>query len=209
MRKSRLSCCKQKKLIELFVEGSTARTAATHIGVNKNTASYYFQRLRQIICCNNRHFESFSPEIKSDENCFADSCKHCHHYKGAQAHSVEDEMSIFVLLKSNDDIFTVIVPDTKINTLPPTIQEKIKTGCIVSNNNWRNYHTMVMSEVKYSQAYRFKSFWKQTKDHMRKFNGTPKEQFHLLLKEFAWRFNNPNPKSLSIQLNQWVRNDMG
>ncbi|CRZ19225.1 transposase (fragment) [Kingella kingae] len=46
MRKSRLSQYKQNKLIELFVAGVTARTAAELVGVNKNTAAYYFHRLR-------------------------------------------------------------------------------------------------------------------------------------------------------------------
>jgi len=50
MRKSRLSQAKQDRLIEHFVSGSTARTASALVGVNRNTAAYYFQRLRQLIC---------------------------------------------------------------------------------------------------------------------------------------------------------------
>ena len=49
MRKSRLSKYKQSRLIELFVAGTTARTAAALVDINKTTASYYFQRLRQLI----------------------------------------------------------------------------------------------------------------------------------------------------------------
>ncbi len=45
MRKSRLSQAKQDRLIEHFVSGSTARTAAALVGVHRNTAAYYFQRL--------------------------------------------------------------------------------------------------------------------------------------------------------------------
>ncbi len=40
MRRSRLSQYKQNKLIELFIAGVTARTAAQLVGVNKNTAAY-------------------------------------------------------------------------------------------------------------------------------------------------------------------------
>ncbi len=36
------------KLIELFVAGVTARKAAELVGVNKNTAAYYFHRLRYL-----------------------------------------------------------------------------------------------------------------------------------------------------------------
>ncbi|MDO9893978.1 IS1595 family transposase, partial [Glaesserella parasuis] len=49
MRKSRLSQHKQNKLIELFVVGVTARTAAELVNVNKTTAAYYFYRLRLLI----------------------------------------------------------------------------------------------------------------------------------------------------------------
>ena len=49
MRKSRLSVYKQDRLVEHFVSGSTARTAATLVGVNKSTAAYFYHRLREII----------------------------------------------------------------------------------------------------------------------------------------------------------------
>jgi hypothetical protein len=38
---------KQIRLVERFVAGTTARTAAELIGVNPKTAAFYFQRLRQ------------------------------------------------------------------------------------------------------------------------------------------------------------------
>ena len=55
MRKSRLSQHKQNKLIELFVAGVTARTAAELANVNKSTAAYYFHRLRLFIYQNSSH----------------------------------------------------------------------------------------------------------------------------------------------------------
>ena len=70
MRKSRLSEYKQKRLIELFVAGSTARTAASLIGVNSKTAVYYFQRLREVIYLNNDTSEQFAGEIEVDESYF-------------------------------------------------------------------------------------------------------------------------------------------
>ena len=57
MRRSRLSQYKQNKLIELFIAGVTARTAAQLVGVNKNTAAYYFHRLRLLIFHNSLHLE--------------------------------------------------------------------------------------------------------------------------------------------------------
>ena len=49
MRKSRLSKYKRGRLVEHFVAGTTARTAASLCGVNRKTAALYFLRLREII----------------------------------------------------------------------------------------------------------------------------------------------------------------
>ena len=69
MRKSRLSWYKQIKLIELFVAGSTARTAASLVGVNKTTASY-FHRLRLLIYKNSQEPGLLEGEIEVDESYF-------------------------------------------------------------------------------------------------------------------------------------------
>ncbi|MBT7449111.1 MAG: transposase, partial [Tateyamaria sp.] len=45
----------------------------------------------------------------------------------------------------------------------------------------------------------------QAKRHMRKFNGVPKAQFGLYLKECEWRFNNSDPLVQLSQLKQWVK----
>ncbi|MDW0512167.1 transposase [Mannheimia haemolytica] len=64
MRKSRLSQYKQNKLIEQFVAGVTARTASELVNVNKNTAAYYFHRLRLLIYQHSPHLEMFEGEIE-------------------------------------------------------------------------------------------------------------------------------------------------
>ncbi|HGG8026430.1 TPA: hypothetical protein ACJJO3_001753, partial [Neisseria meningitidis] len=76
MRKSRLSQYKQNKLIELFVAGVTARTAAELVGVNKSTAAYYFHRLRLLIYQNSPHLEMFDGEVEADESYFAERQNH-------------------------------------------------------------------------------------------------------------------------------------
>ena len=71
MCKSRLSESKQQRLIELFISGSTARTTAALIGVNKNTAASYFHRLRQLIYQAVEDETLFSGEIEVDESYFS------------------------------------------------------------------------------------------------------------------------------------------
>ena len=70
MRKSRLSWSIQRRLIEHFVSGSTARTAASLIGVNKSTAAFYFHRLREIISLESEDASPLFGEIEVDESYF-------------------------------------------------------------------------------------------------------------------------------------------
>jgi hypothetical protein len=70
--KNRLSKPKQDRLQEYFVAGTTARCAASLVGVNFKTGAYYFHRLREIIAY---HLEQeadtvFSGEIEVDESYF-------------------------------------------------------------------------------------------------------------------------------------------
>jgi transposase len=70
MRKSRLSWSIQRRLIEHFVSGSTARTAASLVGVNKSTAAFYFHRLREIIALESEDASPLFGEIEVDESYF-------------------------------------------------------------------------------------------------------------------------------------------
>lgn len=105
MRKSRLSQYKQNKLIELFVAGVTARTAAQLVGVNKNTAAYYFHRLRLLIYHNSPHLGMFDGEV--DESYFGGQ------RKGKRGRGAAGKVAVFGLLKRNGKVYTVTVPNTK------------------------------------------------------------------------------------------------
>lgn len=70
MRRSRLSSYKQKRLIEHFLAGTTARMAAALVGVNKTTAAYYFHRLRELICAAVDDDTPFHGEVEVDESYF-------------------------------------------------------------------------------------------------------------------------------------------
>ena len=75
MRRSRLSQYKQNKLIELFIAGVSACTAAQLVSVNKNTAGYYFYRLRVLIFHNSPHLEMFDGEVEVMKAILAGSAK--------------------------------------------------------------------------------------------------------------------------------------
>jgi transposase len=75
MRKSRLSWAQQERLIEHFVAGTTARTAASLVGVNKNTATFYFHRLRESIALHCEESASFFGETEVNESYFGGTRK--------------------------------------------------------------------------------------------------------------------------------------
>jgi transposase len=215
MRKSRLSWYKQSKLIELFVAGTTARTAASLVGVNKTTASFYFQRLRQLIYSKSEHHELLEGEVEADESYFGGR------RKGKRGRGAAGKVPVFGLLKRNGKVYTVVIPDAKTETLIPIIREKVKPDSIVYTDTWRSYNALDVSEFKHyrinhSELFANKTnhingienFWNQAKRHMRKFNGVPRESFHLFLKECEWRFNNSDPKEQLKQLNQWVKKEL-
>ena len=216
MRKSRLSKYKQSRLIELFVAGTTARIASSLVGVNKTTASYYFQRLRQLIYDHSEHLELLEGEVEVDESYFGGR------RKGKRGRGAAGKVPVFGLLKRNGKVFSVIIPDAKTDTLMPIIRQQVKPDSIVYTDTWRSYNALDISEFKHYRINHSKlfanernhingieNFWNQAKRHMRKFNGIPRSHFHLFLKECEWRFNNSDPKNQLKHLNQLVKDEMG
>ena len=213
MRKSRLNSAKQAKLIEHFVAGTTARCAADLIGVHRNTAAYYFQRLREIIVyeLEQESHEVFDGEIEVDES-----------YFGGTRRGSAGKVPVFGLLKRGGKVYTKIIADASGNTLMPIIEHKLIPDSIVYSDSWRGYNVLDVSDFKHYRINHSKlfadkqnhingieNFWNQAKRHMRKFNGVPKANFVLFLKECEWRFNNPTPQAQLIQLKQWVKKNMG
>lgn len=214
MRKSKLSRYKQARLIEHFVGGATARCAASLVGVNKTTASYYFHRLREIISYHLEleSHEYFDGEIEVDESYFGGR------RKGKRGRGAAGKVPVFGLLRRGGKVYTKVIPDAKSETLMPIMERKIIPDSIVYSDCWRGYNVLDVSEfrhyrINHSKLFADKgnhingieNFWNQGKRHMRKFNGIPRSNFGLYLKECEWRFNNPDPKEQLKQIKQWVR----
>ena len=212
MRKSRLSKSKQKKLVEHFVAGTTARCAAALVDVNIKTAAYYYRRIREIIASQMEEeaSEIWGGEVEVDESYFGGQ------RKGKRGRGAAGKVPVFFLLKRGGKVYTQIIPDAQTETLMPIIEEKVVPDSIVYSDCWRGYNALDISEFKHYRINHSKlfahnhingieNFWNQAKRHMRKFNGVPKEQFELFLKECEWRFNNPNPRTQLRQVYQWVQ----
>ena len=214
MRNSRLSKSKQDRLLEHFVAGTTARCAASLVGVNRNTAAYYFHRLREIITY---HLEQeadavFGGEIEVDESYFGGK------RKGKRGRGASGKVPVFGLLKRKGKVYTKIIADASSATLIPIIERKVVPDSIVYTDCWRGYNALDVSDFKHCRINHSKlfadkrnhingieNFWNQAERHLRKFNGVPRAHFGLFLKECEWRFNNPNPQDQLRQIKQWVK----
>ena len=134
MQKSRLSKYKQDRLVEHFVSGSTARTAAKLININKTTAAYYFQRLREIIVFETENEALLSGEFEVDESYFSGV------RKGKRGRSSAGKVPVFGILKRGGKVYTQVISDAKSKTLIPIIREKIQPDSV---KNFLSYRVVV------------------------------------------------------------------
>lgn len=211
IKRSKLTKKQRLKLIEHFVAGSTARTTAALVGVNKNTAQLFFHRLRELISQQQDLVTKFEGEIEVDESYFGGM------RKGKRGRGAAGKIPVFGLLKRGGNVFAEIIPNVKSVTLMPIIKEKIIPDSIVYTDSLPSYNVLDVSEFKHLRINHSKifadktnhingieNFWNQAKRHLRKFNGVPQKHFRLFLKECEWRFNFPSPKKQLEMLSRWV-----
>ena len=200
----------RRSLVEHFVAGTTARTAADLVGVNKNTAQLFFHRLRELIAQKQDSMIVFEGEVEA-ESYFGGK------RKGKRGRGAAGKVPVFGLLKRGGKVFAELISDAKSKTLMPIIKEKVTPDSIVYTDSLPSYNALDISEFKHVRINHsrlfaenrnhingIENFWNQAKRHMRKFNGVPKKNFRLFLKECEWRFNFPSPKKQLETLIKWV-----
>lgn len=216
-RRSRLPEGTQDTLIRQFVAGTTARATADLVGVNRHTATLYFRKLRKVIA---RRVETETPflsgEVELDESYFGGR------RKGQRGRGAVGKVVVFGLLKRGGKVHTLVVPDTKTATLEPIIRQSVKPDSVVYTDGYSSYDVLDVSEFRHHRINHseqfvdgktnhingIENFWNQAKRHLRRFNGIPKDQFPLFLKECEWRFNYRPTANLYKTLLQWAKHDL-
>jgi transposase len=215
----KLSRCKlkikiQEKLVEFFVAEVTARTAANLLNINRNTVILFYHKLRKIIA---KHVEQdagmFDCEVELDESYFGGV------RKGKRGRGAAGKIPVFGLLKRGGKVYSQIIPDAKTETLMPIIRQKIKPDSIVYTDTFKSYNILDVSEFKHYRINHSKlfankknhingieNFWNQAKRVLRKYNGIPKNNFYLFLKECEFRFNYGTPDKQFKTLKKWCNN---
>ncbi|MFZ7218145.1 IS1595 family transposase, partial [Avibacterium avium] len=113
----------------------TARTAANLLDIQPNTAALFYHKIRLVI---GYHLslevnEIFEGEIELDESYFGG------HRKGKRGRGAAGKVAVFGLLKRQGKVFTVVVENTKSETLLPVIKRKIKPDSWVYTDTYRSY----------------------------------------------------------------------
>ena len=213
LKHCRLTEKQQDRLAEFFVGGVTARTAAELLGVNRKTAAYFYHRLRQIIAQEVDLGSPLAGHIEVDESYFGG------HRKGKRGRGAAGKVPVFGLLKRGGRVYTVMIESAKSALLMGIIREKIQPDSVIYTDSLSAYDVLDVSEfhhhrINHSEHFTepgrvhingIENFWNQAKRHLRRYNGIPKANFHLFLKECEWRFNDGSPAQLLKQLRRWVR----
>ena len=208
LKHCKLSKNKQLKLMEFFVAGTTARTAAELANVHRNSAIRFFHKLREKIALKQEsRIEIFCGNIELDESYFGGA------RKGKRGRGAGGKVPVFGLLKRGGKVYTQVIDNAQSSTLMPIIREKVMPDSIVYTDSFRAYNALDVSEFKHyriNHSHLFadkqnhingiENFWNQAKRHLRKFNGIDKKNFYFFLKECEWRFNMGSPKQLMKDL---------
>ena len=199
--------------MKYFIAGATARTAADLVGIHRNSGVRFFHKLREKIALKQQdRSEQFGGSIELDESYFGGA------RKGKRGRGAAGKVAVFGILKRGGKVYTQIVLDTKTKSLMPIIRSRIEPDSIVYTDSWRSYNALDVSEFKHYRINHSKlfaqkqnhingieNFWNQAKRHMRKFNGIPRQNFNLFLKECEWRFNIGTPSELLVDFKSLLK----
>jgi transposase len=213
LRRSRLSAHQTRHLLEHFVAGTPARTAAELVEVNRNTATHFYHRLREVIAARLAHAGDAGDEGEIEvRESYVGSAR-----KGHGKRPLQGNAPVIGLLTRGGKIHTVMVPNTSEDTLLPILRTRINPDALVYTsaagvsgalNRLGVRHRRVNQNGRFApgpaHVNGIENFWNQARRHLRKYNGIPSHHLHLYLKECEWRFNYGSPGELLKTLEHWL-----
>ncbi len=214
LKRCRLRKETQCQLIAYFILQVTARSAADMLEIQANSAALFYHKIRLVIFdVLSRESDSvFSGEIELDESYFGGV------RKGKRGRGASGKVPVFGLLKRGGKVYAQVISNTKSETLMPIIVKKIKPDSIVYTDCYGSYNALDVSQFKHYRINNsvlfankhnhingIENFWNQAKRVLRKYNGIPKKNFPLFLKECEFRFNYGSPKEQLKTLKKWIK----
>ena len=202
VKNSHLSERKFRELPRLFCADVTALSAASLTGLNRNTVNHYYGMLRARIAEICEADSPFDGEVEADESHFG-----ARRVRGVRGRGARDKTIVFGLLKRGGKVYTRIVPDVTRRTLMRVIEGKVSKDSIMHTDGFASYDGLVDWGCKHhyrvshgenefvergnpgNHINGIESFWGYAKNRLVKYQGIPKEDFYLHLKECEFRFN--------------------
>ncbi|MGI4852384.1 MAG: hypothetical protein ACRYGR_10680 [Janthinobacterium lividum] len=214
---SKLTNEQTQKMLEHFVAGTSARTVAEILQINKNTALLFYQKIRILIAKkldeeNHLLFKriNFAPEKLALNSIFLKTV-----LENLPNKKKSQQIPLFVVILREKKIHvfypqiktTFDLSDNQNFIMPDAIFFQTIESNIINANNIHLYR--VFSDTSFKEGQRsaidsIENFWKLTKLHWLKSNGIPLKNFLLFLKEAEWRYNYKKPKNLLNTLSCWI-----
>ena len=196
VKNSHLSERKFRELLRLFRADVTALSAASPTGLNRNTVNRHHGMLRARIAEICEADSPFDGEVEADESHFG-----ARRARGARGRGARGEAIVSGLPKRGGKVCTRIVPDVTRGTLTQVIGGKASKDPIMCTDGFASCDGLVdwgckrhcrVSRGENGSVERgnpgdridgIESFWGYAKNRLVKYQGIPKEDFYLHLRE--------------------------
>jgi transposase len=211
LRRSRLSTEQTQRLLEHFVAGTPARTSAELVGVNRNTATYFYHRLRELIAA---RLDALSPLGARAVAGPASSRKS----KDEAGAGSRGSVTIVRLLQHDGKVYTALLPSSRRDALSTALRSGSAPDSILVAETLDLHARLDVPGRRRQRAKRsdrgkpgqssiggVENYWRQALRNLRKYNGVPAHHLPLFLKECEWRFNYGSPKQLLETLDRWIK----
>ena len=196
----------------MFVGGVPARTAAELAGVNRHSATLFYHKLREVIAVELDDESPFDGEVELDESYFGGQ------RKGKRGRGAAGKVAVFGILKRHGRVYTKVISNASRAVLIPTISRKVRPDSVVYTDSWAAYDVLDVNQfhhfrISHKETFAeqnnhingIENFWNRAKRTLRKYNGIPKDNFPLFLKECEFRFNCGSPAEQLKTLKSWKR----
>jgi transposase len=210
--RSKLTDQQFKRLLEHFVAGTPARTAAELVRVNRNSARLFYHRLRELIAERLSASSPFRGPIAVED--IGPQAIH----QDRPSRTGAAWAPVFVLRGNGRKVYTAMVRSTGHAAQSQAQKPRMQIDSIVyvEMSEARNvldvsrFHHQRIPQTAGSvhgqiRINSIENFWSQSKRHLRRYNGVPRHHFHLFLMECEWRFNFGQPGQLFKTLKSWVK----
>jgi len=213
---SKISERKFREIIRYFARDLTASDTSRLTSVSIKSINNIYLKLRKRILQECEQHTPLKGVIEIDESYFGP-----HRIRGKRGRGAGGKTIVFGIFKRGDKVYTEIVQDASKASLVKVIRGHVSIDSIIHTDGWRGYNGLV--DVGFAKHFRVRhgenefaknnqhingieSFWSYAKRRLVKFNGVPRSNFLLHLKETEFRFNHRN-KNLYKVLLKLLRNE--